>query len=241
VINGAKRSIRGEHIMQRLIAVVCVLTTALGGAVVFARQTRRHAAAPKRGWLVAAKTRPDLAVDPASVTRVKLASRKTKYRIGEMITIDLAVMNVSHKPVFICDPRATDVSFNAIDAAGKQVFVGTCEEVLHAWTVDSYRRIEPGYAVFTYFYLLPGYDNHASTIFQEKTRLGRDEERAGPANYFKTFFERDLFINLGDGYLDAKAPGTYTITAEYSNELVVIAPTNSKAKTATPLTITITD
>jgi hypothetical protein len=52
---------------------------------------------------------------------------------------------------------------------------------------------------------------------------------------------------LGDGYLDAKMPGTYTITAEYSNELVVVTPSKLDAKTAigtlvsAPLTITITE
>jgi hypothetical protein len=193
-----------------------------------------------------ANIRPDLAVDFAAVAKFKLASRKTTYRIGEIISIDMAMLNTSSKPVFILDARAAGVEFSATDGSGGEVGVGSYELVNHALTHDAYRRVEPDYAIFKHFYLLAGYDKQASTITQEKVKLGRAEERMGPANYFKQSFDRNLFINLGDGYLDAKATGAYTISASYSNDTVVIAP-GSGDKTAvgsivsSPLTITITE
>src|SRR5262245_2810882 len=233
--------------MQRMITAVCLLTTTLGGAASLAKQTRRHVAGSKRAGLEMANIRPDLAVDADSVTKFKLASRKTKYRFGEVITVDLAVMNASEKPVFMRDPRTTEVVFNAVDVDGKKVSVGIYELILHGPTIDSYRSADPGVAIFTNFYFLAGYDSQASTIFEEKRRLGRNEARDGPASYFKTLFERDLFINLGDAYLDAKSAGAFTITAEFENDLVVVSPDNPKMRTATgkivssPLTISISD
>jgi hypothetical protein len=124
-----------------------------------------------------ANLRPDLAVDAVSVTKCKLASRKTSYRLGEVITLDLAVMNASEKPVFLCDPRSTEVVFNAVDTHGKQVPIGTYSLILHGPTVDSYRSADPGDAIFSHFYVLAGYDNHLQL---PKRRESWQERRPAP-------------------------------------------------------------
>src|SRR5262245_29970443 len=46
------------------------------------------------------KDRPELGVDIGTVATFKIASRKKIYHLGEMVNIDLALLNTSDQPIF---------------------------------------------------------------------------------------------------------------------------------------------
>jgi hypothetical protein len=80
--------------MRRMILGICLMLgcQAISYPLVEQRQKERPTA---REYLADVKKRRDLGADYGRVARFRLASRKTTYHVGEMVTIDLAMMNVS--------------------------------------------------------------------------------------------------------------------------------------------------
>ncbi|MGH9932191.1 MAG: hypothetical protein ACREA9_23565, partial [Pyrinomonadaceae bacterium] len=84
-----------QHIITILItaALLCVQP----GAVA---QIRRCQDPSVQRGVDDVKARPKLGVEYERVATFKLASRKTTYRIGEMISLDLAILNAAKTLVF---------------------------------------------------------------------------------------------------------------------------------------------
>lgn len=86
--------------MRRITVMASiVLASLVTSQSLIGQSTRGKKAQPSAG-LEDIKKRPDLGVDYARVAKFKLASRKTTYRVGEMMSIDLAIMNASSTAVF---------------------------------------------------------------------------------------------------------------------------------------------
>lgn len=63
---------------------------------------RRQTRAERGGQRVVNLTkRPDLGAEAGLVTRFKIASRKTEYRPGEMMGLDIALLNAGDAPLFL--------------------------------------------------------------------------------------------------------------------------------------------
>ena len=194
------------------------------------------------------RKRPDLGVDYAEVVKFKLASRKTTYHVGEMISIDLAFMNVSDAAVFLHKLDQPSLELRAQDAKGASVSINEYYTVLEGVAPKSYQRIEPGYLLSESFQLLVGRDErHLKTYFQAREKLQEEEHHKGERIFFNGLFDRDLFVNWGQACFAVKTTGKYTIMAEQSNDTAFVSPDSPKVKTAvgrirsTPFTITITE
>src|SRR5687768_7600496 len=71
------------------------------------------------GQVVPADSRPTLATDWHKVAQLKLAARKGTFYSGEMINIDIAMMNQSSEEIFFRSINSP--SFVVTDEAGKPI------------------------------------------------------------------------------------------------------------------------
>lgn len=182
----------------------------------------------------------------ANVAKFKLASRKTEYRQGEMISVDMAMLNISKSPVFFRKLSGNALTFSVSYEKEAATPLLPNLIVLEGIVSQSFRLVETNKLTTGSYQVLAGCDSGGEKSFskvQEKMLKelppGRDAD--------KIVFEKDLFITWGDACLLIKRPGTYTITVEAHNNYVVKSPCEPNIKTAvgtiqsTPLTITITE
>lgn len=233
--------------MPRTMIVADILLVALASSYPLMAQSMRRQA-PAREYLEGVKKRPDLVVDYARVAKFKLASRKTTYRVGEMISIDLAIMNVSDAPVFFHKLGRPSLELRAQISNGASVSINTYYTVLEGTVPRSYQRVEPGHILSDTFQLLAGCDDSdLKAYFQETSKLQEEEHRGGERVFFKGLFERALFVNWGEACLAINSPGKYSIMAAQSNDSVLVSSNKRRVKTAvgtmhsSPLTLTITE
>lgn len=217
--------------------VITITTAAVmilfGQSMAMERNHQKAQRPAKRDMLDRSENRPDLGIEYATAAKLKLASRKTKYRLGEMISLDLAMLNTTKTPVFFY--RLLQPNFDVSDHRGNSVDIVPYLIVEPAPGSDLYTLLQPGEIMTKSFEVLAGCDKKAL----ENLSKGLDKKD-------KDLFEQDGFVNWGQLCLRAVRPGTYTITVEHGNSDVVISANGPNAKTAigvirsTPLTIEIT-
>jgi hypothetical protein len=176
------------------------------------------------------ENRPDLGISYVNAAKFKLASRKTNYRLGEMISLDLAMINTAKIPVYF--DRLLQPNFLVRDFRGQNIDVVPYMIVEPAPVPDLYALTQPGEIMTKSFQILAGCDKRAL----QSVSLQLDD---------KDTFERDTFVNWGDLCLRVTHPGAYKISVEQGNNNVVVSTSEPSAKTAigviqsTPLTIRI--
>jgi hypothetical protein len=115
--------------------------------------------------------------------------------------------------------------------------------VLEGVGPQSYEYLDTDGLATGSFQLLADCDANGLTEFQQAHRKLQSETNTANNH---TVFERRLFVSWGDACLQLTNPGTYTITADMTNDYVISSPCEPKIKTAVgtitsePLTITIT-
>lgn len=191
------------------------------------------------------KARPKLGVEYAQVAMFKLASRKTTYRIGEMISLDLAILNAGEMPAFFHKLAGPTINLTARDEKGAVLQIVSGTIVLEGIVPQSYVLLRPNEVVMGSLQLLAGFNVEGLSAFGEsRERFDQDVHR-GRVEYGKGLFDRNLFVNWGDASLRIDRPGTYVITATMVSENVITSRCEPKVRTAvgtiqsTPLTITI--
>jgi len=163
-----------------------------------------------------AKEHPNNAIGYRDVAAHKLASRKTAYRRGEFVVLDLAVRNTSKSEVFFLSDFS--IEFQAWDRAGRQIHVspyGILERVVND---TSFTLTEPDDFIVVSALILIGCDKG---MFE-----GRDAMR-NP----RESFDQNRFVSRGSACLGVTSTGAYSITAKFTNTSVVLS-TEGNAKTA---------
>jgi len=197
-------------------------------------------------YVVEAKDKPDLAINYERVARFKLASRKTNYRLNEMISIDLAMLNVSSRPVFFRELSAPDVRLVAYNDNGVEVKIAGYVIYQLGVSKETYTLLKPNTMTTSSLNLLVGCKER-DAFMKLMNDLFNDMDRSRRMSWDVTVFERELFISWGEACLDVFHPGAYSIVAEVTNEHVVGSPCEPQTKTAvgtirsTPLKIDITE
>src|ERR1043165_2440370 len=112
-----------EFRMKRRLAVLLVIWL-VGGYSVAIGQTTRCKGVNDQWYISDTKERPKLAVDLTQVAKFKLSSRKAAYRFGELISLDMAMLNVSGEPLFFDNPSASfQLMIEVRDEAGREIEV----------------------------------------------------------------------------------------------------------------------
>lgn len=163
--------------------------------------------------------RPELRIEYARAARFKLASRKTTYRIGEIISLDAALLNVSGQPAYFRHPENSE--FVARDRRGNEVRVIPYVTPSVDITRTSFSLLQKDQILTNSTQLLVGCNDRVSR--DVIASLGEDNDRV--------VFDRNLFVNQGYGCIDVRHAGTFAVTAEESNEYVVVSSGVSSALT----------
>lgn len=187
----------------------------------------------QRPSVVLADHRLEYSIAFSNISELKLSSRKTRYRMGELLSLDAALINSSDKPIYLTELR--DLSFSARNIAGNKVGVANYVEISSDVSPDSFQLVQAGEMITHTVHILVGCDKRVL----KNTQLMLD------AKDDRSIFDRNLFVSWGQGCLDAKRVGTYKLTAELTNDYVVVSSEFGNLRTAVgsitsnPLTIII--
>lgn len=176
-------------------------------------------------------SRPDLALHFDRGVQIKVAGRKSTFHLGEMIMLDIAMLNATDHPLFF--RKISDLQIRVQDSVGGPVGVQLYGVADRAIVPSSFTRVPPNEFLHHSFQLLAQCDNRA---FDQLQAADKDS---------LAIFNNNLFLNWGDACLRITQPGTYFLTAEVKNDYVLVAPRLEKTMTASgkieskPLEITI--
>jgi hypothetical protein len=166
-----------------------------------------------------AESHPALKANFDGVTQLKIATRKTNFHLGEMITVDIALLNASSRPLFF-RKLSDDLQIKVRNATGQTLTVQRYGVADKALVPSSFVRVLPKEIVVRSFHLLAGCDKRA---FAESGSSENDD---------LAIFRKGLFLNWGDACLPNVQPGTYNISVEISNDFVLFPSSSSSTKTA---------
>jgi len=220
---------------QVLILVLCLIWILDVPGYLTGQSAPAQRVADKRRLELLAK-RPKLGIEYSRVAKFKLTSRKTTYKLGELVSIDVAMLNTSGKPVYfrkLSDQEG--LKWIMLDEMGKEVMVILNLYVDSFDTPQSFQLIESHQMLTDWPQYLAGCDERA---FKQIAELFADKDASKR-------FENNQFHYWGRGCLKIENPGTYTISAEMKNNMVVVSANELSTQTAVgmissfPLTINI--
>jgi hypothetical protein len=158
-------------------------------------------------------------VDLAKFGKLKITSRKTKYSFNEMMDLDVALWVKSDEIYYI--PINLDIKVKVKSSQESDI------EAKPVMSVDFYSdKFLPSKdaLVIRYFNILIGdYNSDLDKILNKGVE----------SNENKDLFENNLFKNTLYSYIEIQKPEVIEITAELSNNLVVLSKKNSNKKTMT--------
>ncbi|MBV9924572.1 MAG: hypothetical protein JOZ96_05970 [Acidobacteria bacterium] len=231
--------------MRTLIKVAAVLALAANYHSAAGRVGTQNVSASQS--VTDVRERPLLGIDYSGAARLKLASRKDSYRFGEMIGLDIALLNATDTPIFFHKLSGPTVVVKVFDEKGAVVKVIPGSVRLEGVVPQSYVLLGAGEVTVGSRQLLAGCNAAGLAAFDEaRQRLNEDVGRQ-KIGYDQGMFERGLFVNWGDVCAQTTRPGSYDIVVEVSNRHVVLSGRGAKVKTAVstisspPLRITISE
>jgi hypothetical protein len=230
--------------MQSVMMIV-IVAMLLGAHQTVNSQTKRCQEPAARRGTIDLKARPRLGVEYSSMATFKIASRKTTYHIGEMISVDLAILSTARAPVFLHKLLVPSITLNARNDRGGEASIRAYTTILESIVPQSYELLQPSEIILGSFQLLAGCNVEGLSAFAQVRNKLNEEIHQNRANYQKGLFERDLFVNWGEACLALQQPGSFTVTVEQTNDHVIESPCEPGIRTAVgtirsnPLTITI--
>jgi hypothetical protein len=191
--------------------------------------------------------RPQQGIEYSRAAKLKLASRKTSYRVGEMINLDIAILNTTNKQIFFHKLSGPQITLRVFDEKGSAVSVTPSIIALEGVVPQSYSLLGPGEIIVGSIQMLAGCNVEGASAFDEARQKLAEDVRRNQAKYDEAVFERNLFINWGDACLRIPRPGTYNVVVEVTNQHVIVSAREPNVKTAVgttrsiPITITISE
>lgn len=200
--------------IRTLFIFFLALIVVQSGSVLGKAQTKRPTNNGQR--VERADSRPDLAAAFDDVAQLKIVARKPNYHIGEMITLDIALINRSSRQLFV--RKLSEVQVNVRNSTGKSITVQTYVVADRALVPSSFVRLPANEMSLHSFQLLVGCDKRAFSQTAEDDEL--------------TIFKNGLFLNWGDACLHSTTPETYTFSVEFKNNAVLVSSRMKDIRTA---------
>ena len=179
------------------------------------------------------RERRQLGIPYSDVAKLRLASRKESYRVGEMISLDLALLNISKTDVYFHRLRGAQFSLEAVDRNGAEVRVTPSLVWSELVLPESYTLVTPGQIILGSVQLLAGCNVDGASEFESAQHKLDEDVRLRGQKYDEALFDRNLFVNWGDACLGIDGPGSYRVFIEISNRHVIASTRKSDRKTAT--------
>lgn len=185
-----------EMSLLRLFAVSLILVFTQPNGIL-GQNDRDEAKIAKFGLAPFAR-RPSLGTSYESVAKIKVGSRKNSYRLGDFISVDVAIYNESTGPIFFLKlDRHASIFFH--DSAGKLVPLNSWGIAHYSLSVESFTLISPGNFTFGNFLVVLGCNNQQN----------------------KVSWPSLPFVNQGIGCIDIQSRGKYRVVAEVNNNVVI--------------------
>ena len=165
-----------------------------------------------------AESNPGHAVQLSDVAQLKIAARKSNFHVGEMITLDIALLNATTRPLFFRE--LSTLQIKAQNSAGQPLRVQDYIVADRAIVPGSFVRLLPNEIILRSVQLLAGCDKRAFAQF------------ASPEDDDLTIFKSGLFLNWGDACLHFTKPETYTLSVEIKNDFVLLTRRLGNVRTA---------
>jgi hypothetical protein len=167
--------------------------------------------------LEAANKRPDLAIDIVKSAELKIAVRKNIYSIGEMLILDIAMLNLGQSnDIYL--PPIKKVELTITNQKGQSIlipyFLKTASQSVASINQN---RLETDLVM-----LLIGCTERP---FQVNSELSNEYNS-------ENVFAKNLFLTWGDACLDVKNKSKIKIVAQIENNLVLVTNQKPILKTA---------
>ena len=218
---------------MRHLLLTTVATVLLTGPYLFGGQGRRselNNAAQQT--ILDIQERPEMGVAYSRTAALKLASRKRSYRFGEVVSLDLAMLNTGNKHAYFHKLSGPTISLEAFDKTGAEVGITPNVIALEGVVPGSYSLLNPGRILIGSIQMLIGCKVEGASAFDEARRKLDEDVRQKLALYDEAIFERDLFVNWGEACLRTDEPGSYDLVVKVSNSHVILAGRQIASKTA---------
>lgn len=190
---------------MRIFISLMLALTVLGSEPTITAQQRGYRLNRKAGQVVSVETRPDLAIEWQKAAKLKIATRKETFHVGEMININIAMINQSTNRVFFRSIAYPALSVTSDEGRSIAVVPYVIREFSSSPSL--FELVLGGEFINESFDLLAGCDRRA---FNQINSTAEGYE----------LFDKNLFLNWGSSCLQIIRPGTYFITAEFKNNLV---------------------
>jgi hypothetical protein len=217
---------------MRILVTVVVATMVLASSSVAIGQAWQNKPNLAHRVTKDRRERPGLGIEYSLAAKVKLASRKSSYRLGEMIGFDIAVLNASNKPVFFHKLSGPTMVLKVFDERGAVVGISPRIIALEGIVPEAYSLLGPGEILIGSSQVLTGCNSEELVAFDNARQKLDEDVRRNVAKYDEALFERNLFTDWGDGCLRIQRSGTYTFVVEVSNQHVIVSAREPNIRTA---------
>ena len=204
--------------MNRLVHIIMSVILGIIGMVEMSGELGKAQANKDRRQVENAKSRPDLNVELENVAQLKIASRKSTFHLGELINLDIALLNSSESAIFF--HKLSDPLVKVQSLSGEALKIQPYGVAERTTTPSSFMLIGKNEFDTESFELLAGCDRRA---FDQAKSAHKDT---------LTAFNQNLFLNWGSACLSLTRPGIYVLTVEIQNSYVLNSPRQKGVKTA---------
>ncbi len=161
---------------------------------------------------------------------LKIASRKVKYRVNDLISLDLALLNLSSEPLYALRPQNETVELSMHDSQGGKILTGRYEVNQLGYSTRLFSFLVPrNYSVGTINVLL---GCEIPSIYMKQFNEKKNTLVSNP-DYGRLLVAEGMFVSFGDFCADVKRPGSYSIKAELMASSRVVHFPNCKDGTRT--------
>lgn len=181
-----------------------------------------------------AKKRNNFIVDSKSAVEIKISTREKKYKIGSLLDLSVAVFNYSSLPIYIRKLNFDgSVFFKARLKDNKIVSLNPHLIQNQPVTGDSFEILYPGSfrSADLFFQIGKNLKEDNQSEMLDKLNFAKSEEEKKEIR--QEIFNRELFVNFGDGVLEINEVGTINLFCTFENQFVVFDKAMPKIKTAT--------
>jgi hypothetical protein len=160
---------------------------------------------PKHKIITSSEVSSKVTIEYSSVALFKTASRKKEYRIGESISIDLAMLNKSKEPIYFLDLGMWS-HILVKDSNGNGVKAGN---YIHPLIGPKFTLVGSNdYDSSSFLYVIGCEDIRKEDLYNADSNFSVSLEKR---------FIDNRFVNLGKGCIEISKPGNYIIKAEIYN------------------------
>jgi hypothetical protein len=173
-------------------------------------------ASANRG-LVELKRNPKKGIEFSSSVKFKIATRKTAYKVNEMIEINLAMLNISKDSIFI--RNLDNISLEIRDEHGNLMDFSPYEVNV---ITPTFKLISPREIIIGRYSLFTNCFEEGLQKWQDTWDKVMKDIILQKKTIHELMFDNSLFVSWGDACLMQPKPGKYTISAKQKNVYYVV-------------------